>query len=192
MAFYDNTKMAFDPPVSGYNGAVLNTGDVLDLPDVDKPFAMQANGRVAVVTYQLGEFATLPDNYTGDPPMPDEGDPSETPAITVPQYRTQYTFLAPGTYAENWVDLVVPMDSKGTPAKVVLDGTIIPSSDCNRVGGQPFCVAHEQLPPNGPEGHSAVSNSHFGLYVYGYGSRTSYMYPGGLDLEKLAVPPPPM
>jgi len=28
--------------------------------------------------------------------------------------------------------------------------------------------------------------------VYGYGSRTSYMYPGGLDLRIVAIPPPPV
>jgi hypothetical protein len=190
MAFYDNTKIAFDPPVSGYNGAVLNTGEVLDLPDVDQPFAMLANGRVEVATYQLGEFANFPDDAAV--PNPDEGDPSETPSIPITQYRTQYTFLAPGTYEENWVDLVLPLDKGGNPVQVILDGNAIPAGDCHQVGGQPFCVAHEQFPQNGPEGHSATSQYQFGLYVYGYGSRTSYMYPGGLDLQKLTIPPPPM
>lgn len=192
MAFYDNTKVVFDPPVSGYNGAALNTGEVLDLPDVSSAFAMLANTRVAVATYQLGEFDTVADD--AGVPNPDEGDPSETPAITITQYRSQYTFLAPGTYEENWIDLVSPLDKGGNPAAIYLDGNVVPAADCHQVGGQPFCVAHEQLPPNGPEGHTAATmdGTHFGLYVYGYGSRTSYMYPGGLDLEKLSIPPPPM
>ena len=29
----------------------------------------------------------------------------------------------------------------------------------------------------------------FGIVVYGYGSYTSYMYPGGLNLEKIIVTP---
>jgi hypothetical protein len=33
---YDNTSVAFDPPVSGRNGVLLNTGDVVGLPTIDK------------------------------------------------------------------------------------------------------------------------------------------------------------
>ncbi len=73
---------------------------------------------------------------------------------------------------------------------ITLDGTDLPQSDFTQVGSQPFYVAHEQL-PNGQEGHSIRGNATFGLYVYGYGSRTSYMYPGGLDLRVQNVPPPP-
>ena len=51
-------------------------------------------------------------------------------------------------------------------------------------------MAHEQLPA-GQQGHSASGSQPFGLYVYGYGSRTSYMYPGGLDLRAQYIPPPP-
>jgi hypothetical protein len=28
-----------------------------------------------------------------------------------------------------------------------------------------------------------------GLTVYGYGAYTSYMYPGGVDLERITIPP---
>jgi hypothetical protein len=58
------------------------------------------------------------------------------------------------------------------------------------VGGQPFGIAHEQL-LSAKEGHSISGDATFGLYVYGYGSRTSYMYPGGLDLRVQSIPPPP-
>jgi hypothetical protein len=183
MAFYPNTKVVFDPPVSGTNGAVLNTGDVLELPDVSTAFALHANGRVFVSHYELGEFSTLPDD--AGVPTPDLGDPSECPAITISQYRTTYAFLAPSSYAENWIDVVAPAG-----ATVTLDGTAIPTSDFHGVGSQPFAVAHEQL-PSGQEGHSISGNAPFGLYVYGYGSRTSYMYPGGLDLRVQYIPPPP-
>ena len=84
-----------------------------------------------------------------------------------------------------------PRRRTASSATVVLDGTTLPASDFkNTVGSQPFAIAHELLPP-GQEGHSITSTSTFGLYVYGYGSRTSYMYPGGLDLRIQNVPPPP-
>jgi hypothetical protein len=185
MGLYPNTKVAFDPVIDGYNGAILNTGDVLDLPDVSQPFAVHANGRIAIAHYEFGEFATLPDD--AGVPTPDEGDPSECPAITISQYRSNYTFLAPASYEENWIDVVAP-----TGDTVTLDGIMIPQGDFKtQVGGQPYYIAHELL-PTGKQGHSITGSSPFGLYVYGYGSRTSYMYPGGLDVEKLSVMPPPM
>jgi hypothetical protein len=183
MALYDNTKVVFDPPVSGSNGGILNTGDIMDLPDVDRPFAVHADGRIAIAHYELGEFTNWPAD--AGIPVPDEGDPSECPAITISQYRSTYTFLAPSSYVENWIDVVAPL---GTT--VTLDGTAIPAGDYKQVGSQPFGVAHEQLPA-GSQGHSITGNAPFGLYVYGYGSRTSYMYPGGLDLRVQYIPPPP-
>jgi hypothetical protein len=184
MAFFDNTIVGFDPPVSGIPGAQLGTGQVLDLPDVDKSFAIVANGRIAVTQYLLGEYSTVgPD--AGDP-VPDLGDPSQSTAIPLQEYRSTYSFLAPNTYTENWVDVISP---KGNV--ITLDGAQIPSNAFTQVGGQPFETAHVQLPSNGPEGHAVSAPAPFGLVVYGYGSRTSYMYPGGLDLRVVAIPPPP-
>jgi hypothetical protein len=183
LGLYANTTVAFDPPVSGTNGAVLNTGDVLDLNDVASSFAILANGRILVTQYMYGEYATVPEGGT---PNPDLGDPSESPAITLTQYRSSYTFLAPHTYTENWIDVLAPLG-----ATVALDGVTIPASAFTQVGGQPFGVAHQLLPPTGSDGHEIHGNAPFGLVVYGYGSRTSYMYPGGLDLRVVVVPPPP-
>jgi hypothetical protein len=183
MAFYANTKIAFDPPVDGTAGVILGAGEVLDLPNVSQAFAVAANGRIAVSHYELGEFDLFPDD--AGVPSPDLGDPSQCPAIPIAQYRSTYTFLAPLSYAQNWIDLVAP-----TGATITLDGIDLPLSDFHQVGSQPFSIAHEQL-LNGKEGHSVTGNATFGLYVYGYGSRTSYMYPGGLDLRVQVIPPPP-
>jgi hypothetical protein len=133
--------------------------------------------------YELGEFTEFPAD--AGVPSPDLGDPSECPAIPIAQYRSSYSFLAPSSYAQNWIDVVAP-----TGATVALDGTNIPVSEYKQVGSQPFAVAHIELPP-GQEGHEIEGNATFGLYVYGYGSRTSYMYPGGLDLRVQVIPPPP-
>ena len=185
MAFYPNTKIAFDPPIDGTAGVILGTGEVLDLPNVTKAFAVAANGRIAISHYELGEFTTVSDD--AGVPSPDLGDPSQCPAIPIAQYRSTYNFLVPSSYAENWIDVVAPI-TQGVA--IVLDGITIPTGDFHQVGSQPFGVAHEQLPAN-KEGHSITGSATFGLYVYGYGSRTSYMYPGGLDLRTQVIPPPP-
>jgi hypothetical protein len=184
LGLYENTKVAFDPPVSGQTGAILNTGDVLELSDVATSFAINANGKIFVTQYMLGEYDTVPDGGT---PVPDLGDPSESAAISLPQYRSSYTFLAPQTYVENWIDVLAPAG-----ATVTLDGVPIPAASYVPVGSQPFGVAHQLLPATGSPGHSIHSTVPFGLVVYGYGSRTSYMYPGGLDLRVVDVLPPPL
>jgi hypothetical protein len=192
LGLYDNTTVAFDPPVGGRNGAILNTGEVLELPDVDASFAILANGRIFVTQYMYGEYANVPE---GGVPVPDLGDPSESAAITLTQYRSTYTFLAPQTYEQNWIDLIAPMG-----ATITLDGVDVPASSFSpstagpgsgQVGSQPFTIAHQLLPATGSPGHEVHSSVPFGLVVYGYGSRTSYMYPGGLDLRFVSVPPPP-
>jgi IgGFc binding protein len=184
LGLFENTKVAFDPPVSGYSGAILNTGDILELDNVASSFAILANGKIFVTQYMLGEYDTVPDGGT---PVPDLGDPSESAAITLTQYRSSYTFLAPQTYDENWIDVLAPMG-----ATVSLDGVAISSSSYTQVGSQPFAVAHQLLASSGSGGHSIESSVPFGLVVYGYGSRTSYMYPGGLDLRVVNVMPPPL
>ena len=35
-------------------------------------------------------------------------------------------------------------------------------------------------------GEALMGTQPFGIVVYGYGAFTSYMYPGGLDLRKIA------
>jgi hypothetical protein len=183
MALYENTSITFDPPSVGPANVILNTGDVLDLPDVSQSFTLVANGRVFVAQYMLGEYANVPDDAGA--PTPDEGDPSESAGIPVQEYRSSYTFLAPQTYAENWIDVMAPAGST-----VTLDGTDLPASAFAPVGAEPYSVASQKLTGT-TGGHEIHGTAPFGLVVYGYGSRTSYMYPGGLDLRVVIIPPPP-
>ena len=49
-------------------------------------------------------------------------------------------------------------------------------------------VARVQLAPTGQ--HKLESDTPVGLQVYGYGNYTSYQYPGGLNLKRIAPAPP--
>jgi hypothetical protein len=42
--------------------------------------------------------------------------------------------------------------------------------------------------PIGGGAHRIEGTAPFGILVYGFGSYTSYMYPGGLDLREIAPP----
>ncbi len=56
------------------------------------------------------------------------------------------------------------------------------------LGGSNMGVARVKLAATGS--HSLTSSKPVGIQVYGYGSYTSYQYPGGLNLRSIAPPPP--
>jgi hypothetical protein len=106
------------------------------------------------------------------------GDPSLSLAIPTDQFRTSYSFLAPTSYTRNMVNVTAPA---GTT--VMLDGA--PVSGFDPVGGTGYGVARVMIPGGA---HTITGSAEFGIVVYGFGSYTSYMYPGGLDLEAIDVP----
>ena len=73
-------------------------------------------GDVALWRQRMGEKGwgtpTWPQQYGGGGLTQAEarvlGDPSECPAIPIAQYRSSYSFLAPSSYAQNWIDVVAP------------------------------------------------------------------------------------
>ncbi len=40
--------------------------------------------------------------------------------------------------------------------------------------------------------HVVTSDQPIGIQIMGYGAYTSYQYPGGLSLQQIAPPPPPL
>jgi len=100
--------------------------------------------------------------------------------VPVEQYRTDYRFLAPDTYEQNYVNVVAK-----SGATVLLDGN--PVSGWAPVGssgyvavGQALAGGTHRITTDGPDG--------FGIQVYGVGNYTSYMYPGGLDIKVIDAP----
>ena len=109
------------------------------------------------------------------------GDPALSIAIPKEQYRVAYTFLAPSTYTYNFVNVV-----SEAGANVTIDGVTIPSSEFFPIGGTGLSVARHQITGGA---HSMSGDKNFGIVVYGYGEYTSYMYPGGLNLETVVITP---
>jgi hypothetical protein len=114
----------------------------------------------------------------GSSGMMGNGDPSLSLAIPTEQFRTSYTFLAPTTYVVSYVNITAP-----DGAEVVLDGA--PATGWTPVGGSGYSTTRLMISGGS---HDIASTSPFGIVVYGFGSYTSYMYPGGLDFEAINIP----
>jgi hypothetical protein len=161
---------------------VLDEGQVVDLGIVHQPFeVISSEHEFAVATFQLG--ASLVDPFAQPPYQ--KGDPAQSMTTAVEQFRTKYVFLAPDDYDVSYVDIVMP---EGTT--VTLDGT--PLSATLQPLGSGYTVARTKLGSGVGGAHLLESNKPVGIQVQGYGSYTSYQYPGGLNLTLIAEPPPPI
>jgi hypothetical protein len=81
----------------------------------------------------------------------------------------------------SYVDIVYP---EGTSMK--LDGTAVPTGAAIADG---FSIARVKLGAGKSGAHTLEATKPVGVQVMGYGSYTSYQYPGGLDLKAIAPPP---
>jgi hypothetical protein len=111
------------------------------------------------------------------------GDPAISYFPAVAQYRFNYTFLTPNTYAWDMMTVIGPVASWGT---IVFDGQPLPE-DPTPLGVQGLGYAHFLIEDGPHEIHS--DQIKFGLEVYGYDCRVSYAYPGGLSLAEINDPP---
>jgi hypothetical protein len=128
--------------------------------------------------------ATLLEGYGAGPePTQGIGDPSLSIAVPAEQYRKEYLFTAPTTYAINFASVVAPLG-----ASITLDGEVVDTSAMTAIGASDHGVVHVVLSPESAV-HTLSADVEVGLSVYGYGAYTSYMYPGGGDLERITIPP---
>jgi hypothetical protein len=148
---------------------------------VTQDFEVTGDHEFAVSTFSQGASLIDKNSMTGA----QQGDPDQSLATAVKQYRTKYVFLAPTDYMENYAVIVAPMGTTisidGTPQSV----TFTP------VGSNGFGVMRVPLAAGNAGAHVLVASNPVGLQVMGYGSYTSYTYPGGSDLTLIAPPPPP-
>jgi hypothetical protein len=173
----DGTVLSYPQGAPPGAPKTLDAGEVVDLGTVNQDFEVVGDHEFAVVSLMLGGQAVDPD--TG------EGDPSMTTIVPVEQYRDKYVFLAPDDYDISFADVVQPID-----AMLTLDGQVVTTKP-TPIGGSSYGVARIRLSRSSNHGaHVLVANEPVGLQVLGYGKYTSYQYPGGLNLGKIAPPPP--
>ena len=165
----DNVKIKFTPAVRAE--VTLSKGKWVEFT-TNKDFSAEGTGRFALVQYMVGQNYSNPNPGKGAP-----GDPAMALAVPVEQYRTSYQFLAPKNYQQNYVNVITQ-----NPTSIKLDGTVLTKSQFKAIGSTGYHVA--KLKISGGT-HYMEGAAKFGVAVYGVGSYTSYMYPGGLDLKLL-------
>jgi hypothetical protein len=176
----DGTQLNYQPaPPPGAPGTI-NAGQVVDLGVVTQDFEVIGDHEFAVGSFMLGGSIQDP-NAIGD----QKGDPSMSTMTAVEQYRTKYVFLAPDDYDVSYADVILP-----SGANVAIDGAPLSAPVTPISSG--FGIARVQLGPGVQGAHLLTSDKPVGLQVMGYGSYTSYQYPGGLNLTLIAPPPPPV
>jgi hypothetical protein len=161
------TSLTYDPPNGAWPSTLVKAGDYVEI-DTGSNFKIAADKRILVSQYMKSQDAGG-----------NSGDPAMALAVTTAQFRKDYLFHSPVNYQTNYVNITAPLGSV-----IMLDGNPVTAAFAP-VGGSGFGVARVMFPNSGNGNHRISSSSPFGITVYGYGSYTSYWYPGGLDLADL-------
>ncbi|MEO7327391.1 MAG: IgGFc-binding protein [Minicystis sp.] len=173
----DGTKLSYPAGKPAGAPGTINAGQVVDLGKVGKSFEITGDHEFAVGSFQLGAQLADPNSLAQQ-----KGDPSQSLCTAVEQFRLKYIFLAPADYDENYVDVIQPMT-----AQITIDGGGAPAPQAI---GSGFGVARVHLGPGNGGAHVLTATAPVGIQVMGYGAYTSYQYPGGLNLDAIAPPPP--
>ncbi len=174
----DGTALTYLPSKPSGCPDTLDAGQVVECGRVSEDFEVKGDHEFSVATLTLAGEITDPGSNT---PL---GDPSLSLPVTVPQYRAKYVFLAPTDYKSNFVDIVAPAG-----ATLTLDGQDR-SSELAPIDGTDFLAARIELDAGDNGQHTLVASKPVGLQILGYGENTTYQYPGGLNLGKIAPAPP--
>jgi len=159
----------------------INAGQVVDLGRVNTDFRVTGNKAFGLATLMLG--GSIVDAQS--PAQSRKGDPSMSFPSAVEQYRDSYIFLAPTDYDVSYVDIVYPPDAE---ASLKLDGSAVGGTGVD-ITGSGFKVKRVKLGAGNNGAHTLTAEKAFGIQVSGYGAYTSYQYPGGLNLKRIAPPP---
>jgi hypothetical protein len=171
----DGTTLTYAPSKPAGAPATLQAGDVVQF-EVKTDFRVTGSAEFAVGTVMLGGARLDPAGAESQ-----KGDPSLSFSTAIEQYRRRYIFLAPDDYDVSYVDIIYP---EGT--SLSLDGTTPPAGKPIANG---YSISRAKLGAGKAGAHELTATKPVGVQVMGYGSYTSYQYPGGLDLKSIAPPP---
>jgi hypothetical protein len=170
LALEPDTHVTFDPPNAA--SAVTLSPDAVEQLNLDSDVRITADRPIVVTQYLHSQDAAA-----------NIGDPAQSVAIPIEQYRSSYVFFTPTTFDQNYVSIIVP-----DGAEVTLDGHVIAPNEYTGIGSSGHSVLQRVLEKTPV--HRIEASEPVGIMVHGYGNYSSYAYPGGLDLKSITVPPP--
>lgn len=168
LAAEDETRINFVPDV--HEPALLHAGDYVEF-EFSEDFRVSSSKAIMVGQFLLGqEYEGM-----GSSSSFAKGDPSMSLGVPIEQWRSDYVFLTPETYTDNYVNVIVRERQVAQ-----LDGRLVQ-------GFLPIEGTRMQIArvPVEPGQHRLTSPGSLGLVLYGYAPFTSYMLPGGLDLNRI-------
>ena len=199
VAARDGTRLDFDPAPPAGAPVTMSAGEVATLyTAVGSPFVVRsqdADHPVYVAAYMSGS-GTEPDPNFPVRPFGSLGDPEFVNVVPTGQYLSSYTFFADPTYQETSL-VIVRAKNNGRFDDVWLEcaGNV---TDFRPVGTRgEYEWARVDLVRNFGPGQASCtsglqrmrSDGPFTATVWGWGRATSYAYPGGMALRKLAPTP---
>jgi hypothetical protein len=171
----DDNTITFSPipDDGGPEMVVLDRGELAEVT-ISRPTRVTGTAPILAARFFVGQNYEGLGTVSGGAP----GDPSMGLLVPDAQWRNQYVFLAPDTYSSAYVDVIA-----ATGARVELDGQVI--GTLRDAMGTGVTTATIQIRPGV---HRISASLPVGAHVYGFGSYTSYLAPGGLDLREIADP----
>jgi len=174
-----------DSELQSKYGGDYDPGDIIEFEST-KNFTVNTFGPDDNPTgkIQLAEFFVGQKYSTSAASDDYNGDPSVMFSVPAEQFRTEYIFLTPLTYLEEWASVIAK-----TGTSVTIDDKEV--TGWQSISGSEYQVANFKLGEKGEAGrkeeHHASSDQGFGILIYGMASYTSYMYPGGLNLIPVII-----
>ena len=165
VASVSGTSLAFDPPPAGGSCGVLPAGGHCDV-EIRQPTTVVASQPVTVAHLLMSAILN----------MDGIGDPSLGIVPPVEQHRTDYKFLAPMDYAEQFVTIVGVAGDQ-----VLLDGVPVNLATVFGVGRATATI------PIVTGTHIVSCPMKCSVEVYGWSTAVSYLFAGGLDLKPLVL-----
>jgi hypothetical protein len=155
-----------DPPTGSC--PTLAAGAFCDL-DISADIEVSANEPILVAHYLKSVNSQA---------VPATGDPSMALAVPTEQFRSNYSFLVPDAYEEQYISVV-----SLTGQALALDGVDV-SDQLTSFGSGAYSGGRISVLPGS---HILNCANGCGLEVYGYSDSVSYLFAGGLDLEPIVI-----
>lgn len=178
LRFYGNvngTTLSYSPAVPPGCPTALNAGQVVECGAVTTDIEVTGSHEFAISGFMVGATAL---SFAET-----RGDPSQSNFPSVEQFRTRYTFVSSDDYPINYVDIICKQT-----ANVELDGVTV-VDPFTAIGASGFGVRRVKLGAAMGGAHTLVGSTPLSAQVVGYGDSTSYQYPAGLNLNRIAPPP---